>query len=146
MSGDKTTDRRHFLSTCGLTGAALTGVAATAGAQPPPSSQQVRLAPARRYYRIDVEIVECKAGRCAQHQLGDKFAYPADRGRMCPWLLDSMNGAVRVLEFGGTMPWLYEGTPYKKVIDPDGVTTEFIRCPDPTESGVVAKITRTKVG
>ena len=43
------------------------------------------------------------------------------------------------------MPWLYEGTPYKKVIDPDGITTEFIRCPDPTASGVVAKITRTKV-
>jgi hypothetical protein len=43
------------------------------------------------------------------------------------------------------MPWLYEGTPYKKVIDPDGVTTEFIRCPDPTDSGVVVKITRTRV-
>ena len=63
---------------------------------------------------------------------------------MCAWLLDSMSGAVRVLD-GGTMPWLYEGTPYKKVIDPDGITTEFIRCPDPTASGVVAKITRTKV-
>ncbi|MBP1636376.1 MAG: hypothetical protein H6Q10_2950 [Acidobacteria bacterium] len=64
---------------------------------------------------------------------------------MCSWLLDSMSGAVRVLEYGGTMPWLYEGTPYQKVIDPEGVTTEFIRCPDPTASGVVVKITRTKV-
>jgi hypothetical protein len=28
------------------------------------------------------------------------------------------------------------------VIDPDGVTTEFVRCPDPTAL-VVIKITRT---
>jgi len=26
---------------------------------------------------------------------------------------------------------------------PDGVTTEFGRCPDPTASGIVIKITRT---
>jgi hypothetical protein len=62
---------------------------------------------------------------------------------MCRWLLDSMNGAMRVLESGGTMPWLHEGTPYTKVIDLDGVTTEFIRCRDPTDSGIVVKITRT---
>jgi len=31
------------------------------------------------------------------------------------------------------------------VIDPEGVTTEFIRCPDPTDAGVVVKITRTRV-
>jgi hypothetical protein len=30
------------------------------------------------------------------------------------------------------------------VIDPDGVTTEYVRCPDPT-SALVAKITRTRV-
>jgi len=39
---------------------------------------------------------------------------------------------------------MYQGTPYEKVVDPDGVTTEFVRCPDPT-SGLVAKITRTRV-
>jgi uncharacterized repeat protein (TIGR04076 family) len=146
MSGKKTMERRRFLSVCSLAGAALAGVSVVGDAQsqstPPPPQQPT---PARRRYRIDVEIVECKAGRCAQHKLGDKFAYPADRGRMCPWLLDSMNGAVRVLEYGGTMPWMYKGTPYEKVIDPDGITTEFIRCPDPTDSGVVVKITRTKV-
>jgi len=54
-----------------------------------------------------------------------------------------MSTSLRVLQYGGTMPWLYEGTPYQKVIDPDGVTTEFIRCPDPT-SQLVAKITRTR--
>jgi uncharacterized repeat protein (TIGR04076 family) len=148
---EKTVERRQFLSACTAVGAALAagGVAAeaqqAAAVQQPAASPQPQSPPPRRRYRIDIEIVECKAGRCAQHQLGDTFAYPADRGRMCAWLLDSMSGAVRVLEYGGTMPWLYEGTPYKKVIDPDGITTEFIRCPDPTASGVVAKITRTKV-
>jgi uncharacterized repeat protein (TIGR04076 family) len=137
--------RRRFLSTCGLAGTALLGAAIAAEAQPKPVANQPQLVPPRRRYRIDVAIVECKAGKCARHQVGETFTYPADRGRMCEWLLDSMNGAIRVLEFGGTLPWLYEDTPYKKVVDPDGVTTEFIRCPDPTASGVVAKITRTKV-
>jgi hypothetical protein len=42
------------------------------------------------------------------------------------------------------LPWTYSGTPYEKTIDPDGVTTEFVRCPDPS-TAVVAKITRTLV-
>jgi hypothetical protein len=58
--------------------------------------------------------------------------------------MDSMNGAIRVLEYGGTLPWLYKGTPYEKVIDPNGITTEFIRCPDPSRV-IVAKITRRRV-
>ena len=33
---------------------------------------------------------------------------------------------------------------YKKVIDPDGVTTEYVRCPDPT-SNLVAKIVRNRL-
>ncbi len=145
MDDGKTTDRREFLSACGLAGAALVGAAAGADARQLPAAPQPQLAPPRRRYQIGVEIVECKAGKCARHTLGDKFAYPADQGRMCEWLQDSMSGAIRVLQYGGTMPWLYEGTPYKKVIDPDGVTTEFIRCPDPTDRGVVVKITRTRV-
>ncbi len=146
MSNPRTMKRRDFLSACSLTGAALAGATACGQTQAPPwAAQRPQLAPPGRPCRLEVEIVGCKAGRCAQHRLGRKFAYPADRGRMCSWLLDSMNGAVRVLEYGGTLPWLYEGTPYEKVIDPEGVTTEFIRCPDPTDSGVVVKITRTKV-
>jgi hypothetical protein len=50
---------------------------------------------------------------------------------------------LRALENGGTLPWKYRGTPYEKAIDPDEVTTEFARCPDPTASGIVIKITRT---
>ena len=33
----------------------------------------------------------------------------------------------------------------RKEIDPEGITTEFVRCPDPTNAGVVAKITRNKI-
>lgn len=91
-------------------------------------------------YKITIEIVEGE--NCDHHTLGDKYKYPEDIGRVCPWLLDSINSMVRVLQFGGTLPWKYEGTQYQKKIENNGVTTEFIRCPDPTNAGVVAKITR----
>ncbi len=77
--------------------------------------------------------------------VGKKFRSPDDLGEMCPWLLDSLMGMVRALENGGTLPWRYRGTPYEKAIDPDGMTTEFVRCPDPTASGIVVKITRKVV-
>jgi hypothetical protein len=35
--------------------------------------------------------------------------------------------------------------PYEKMIDDDGITTEFIRCTDPTDASVVAKITRKRL-
>ncbi len=90
-----------------------------------------------------------KEGICAwmygRLSVGKKFRYPDDLGEMCPWMLDSLTGMVRALENGGTLPWRYGGTRYEKVMDPDGVTTEFVRCPDPTASGIVIKITRTVV-
>jgi len=79
-------------------------------------------------------------------KVGDTFRYPEDLGKVCPWLADSVMGFIRALENGGTLPWRYAGTPYEKEIDPDGVTTEYIRCPDPTASGIVVKITRTALG
>jgi uncharacterized repeat protein (TIGR04076 family) len=145
MRSERDIKRRRFLSACGLTGTAILGAGIATKAQKKSPADRPQPAPPRRRYRIDIEIIECKAGKCARHRVGEAFTYPGDRGKMCEWLLDSMNGAIRVLEFGGTLPWLYEDTPYQKVIDPEGVTTEFIRCPDPTASGVVAKITRTKV-
>ena len=117
-----------------------------------------------REYRIELEIVEGHGGQlradgsrpdfanegiCAWmygcYQAGQRFLYPGDLGKLCPWLVDSLSGFLRVLEHGGTLPWRYRGTPYEKVIDPDGVTTEFVRCPDPTRSGIVVKVTRTAV-
>ena len=83
------------------------------------------------------------AGEGRPLQVGDRFQYPEDLGRLCPWLLDSLTGVLRALEHGGTLPWRYRGTPYEKTIDANGVTTEFVRCPDPTASGIVMKVTRT---
>ncbi len=93
-------------------------------------------------YTIELEIYE--SGGCACHRAGDRLRYPEDRGIMCPWLLDSANSMILALQSGGTLPWRYEGTPYEKEIDPEGTTTEFVRCPDPTSSGVVLKITRKR--
>ncbi len=58
---------------------------------------------------------------------------------------DSMSGIPRAMEWGVVFPWDYGGTPYKKVSDPNGVCTEFVRCPDPAANGAVVKITRRAV-
>ena len=145
-------NRREFLKcsgACAGAGVAGLSLAGPAGAQQAPPSPPKPGAQAdpraqqqvRREYNFEIEIVE---GQCRQHQTGQKIKYPDEKGKICPWLMDSMNGAIRVLEYGGTLPWLYEGTPYQKVIDPDGLTTEFIRCPDPSRV-VVAKISRRRV-
>jgi uncharacterized repeat protein (TIGR04076 family) len=124
-------------------------------------------------YGVEIEIYEGKGGQlhregdriiypesiereeiCAwmyrgdgQHsyQVGQRFVYPGDAGRICPWLLSSMDGMIKALLYGGTLPWKYIGTPYEKVIDPNGITTEFVRCPDPTASGIVVKLIRTRL-
>lgn len=95
-------------------------------------------------YSIEIEIFQIDG--CEAHRVGERFKYPDDIGLLCPWLLDSMNNMIRVLQFGGNLPWRYTGTPYEKLINfNDEITTEFVRCPDPTRSGVVAKITRRKL-
>jgi len=120
-----------------------------------------------REYEIELEIYEgdggevrtdgtypnfAKEGICAwmyaaegdtSYQAGKKFRYPEDLGLLCPWLVDSLTGVIRALEHGGSLLWRYKGTPYEKTIDPDGVTTEYVRCIDPTASGIVIKVTRT---
>lgn len=93
-------------------------------------------------YNIEIEIFEGEG--CKVHKVGQRFLYPEDRGCICPWLLDSISGMIHVLHYGGTLPWTYQGTPYEKEMDPEGTTTEFVRCPDPTKAGVVAKIVRRK--
>ena len=97
-------------------------------------------------YKIDIEIYEvngfCYYGR---HRKGDRFAYPKDWGKLCPYLRGSMLEFIRQLEAGETLPWTYAGTPYAKVINQDGITTEFVRCPDPSTTHVVAKIIRTEI-
>jgi len=78
------------------------------------------------------------------YQVGQKFRYPDDIGKICPWLLSSMDAVIQVLRFGGTLGWRYKDTPYEKVINKNGVTTEYVRCIDPA-SGIVVKIIRTEI-
>jgi len=124
-------------------------------------------------YKIEIEIFEGKGGQlrkegdrviypeslekegiCAwmyrgdgqrSYQAGQKFLYPRDAEKICPWLIASMNGIINILQDGGTLPWEYRDTPYAKEINPNGVTTEYVRCVDPTDSGIVVKLIRTKV-
>jgi uncharacterized repeat protein (TIGR04076 family) len=141
-------NRREFVGHAGCGLAALWAAADLMGS--PPDSQaasasgsQTVAPPARKRYRIDLEIYEARPDSWC-HKKGDKFLYPQDWGKICPWLRGSLNDVVRILEFGVTLPWMYENTPYQKVIDPNGVTTEYIRCPDPT-ANLVVKIIRTLV-
>ena len=92
---------------------------------------------------IVLEIYE--AGTCGRHKVGQRFSYPKDRGKVCEWLLGSARTMIEVLHFGGILPWTYKGTPYEKQVDPETVTTEFVRCPDPTDAGVVLKIIATNI-
>jgi uncharacterized repeat protein (TIGR04076 family) len=138
-------ERRKFVGQAGCGLAAFMAAAGLPGAQekvkqpgaPPPP------APARKRYKIEIEIYEARPDTWC-HKKGDKFSCPADLGKICPWLQSSLHDFLVALSHGATLPWKYEGTPYEKVIDPDGVTTEYVRCPDPT-SNLVAKITRTRV-
>jgi len=138
--------RRQFLGKSGC------GMAAFLAAQGLPSSldggqQQQQQAPPpppkRKKYELEIEIYEARPDTWC-HKKGDKFAYPEDIGKICPWLLGSLRDFLIALQHGATLPWKYEGTPYAKVIDPAGITTEYVRCPDPT-SALVAKITRTAI-
>jgi uncharacterized repeat protein (TIGR04076 family) len=132
-------NRREFLekSGCCMTGVVAAPVASRLDAQQ--ASPQPR--PPR--YKIDIEIFEARPDTWC-HKKGDKFEYPKDMAKICPWLMSSMHDFIILLQQGATLPWKYEGTPYQKVIDTDGVTTEHVRCPDPT-ANLVAKITRTKM-
>ena len=131
-------ERREFLEKTGC------GVAGLVVAPFMVGLNQEEEQPKRRKYEIDIEIYEAREDSWC-HKKGDKFEYPKDWGKVCPWLRAAMIEPIRLLEWGVTLPWKYKGTPYEKVIDSDGITTEYIRCPDPT-ANLVAKIIRTKVG
>lgn len=133
-------DRKDFIkkSGCGmLCFAAAPLVVQEASAQGPALAQE------RKRFKIDIEIYEAREDTWC-HEKGDKFNYPEDIGKLCPWLLSSMHDFLRMMQNDVTLGWKYEGTPYEKIINKDGITTEYVRCPDPT-ADLVAKITRTEV-
>ena len=129
--------RRDFLGKTGC------GVAGMVSAPFWLHAAQEEEQPKKRNYKIEIEIYEAREDTWC-HKKGDKFEYPKDIGKICPWLLSSMHDFLRLLQNGVTLPWKYENTPYEKVVDPEGVTTEYVRCPDPT-ADFVAKITRTLI-
>ena len=98
---------------------------------------------ATRDYIIELEVIEGLEDSGCDHRPREKFKYPEDIGKLCPILLDSLSGILRTLEFGGMLPWTFPGTKYEKEIDVNGITTKYVRCPDPTPTGIVVKITRT---
>jgi uncharacterized repeat protein (TIGR04076 family) len=95
-----------------------------------------------RRYDMEIEVYEV-GPRTRCHQKGEKFKYPQDMGKICHWMASALDPVCTTLSNGAILPWKYAGTPYEKVIDPEGVTTEYIRCPDPSQAGLVVKITRT---
>ena len=107
------------------------------------SAQGASLAQERKRFKLDIEIYEAREDSWC-HKKGDKFSYPDEMSKLCPWLLASMHDFLRLLENDVTLGWKYEGTPYEKVLNENGITTEYVRCPDPT-GDLVAKITRTEV-
>ncbi len=138
--------RREFVTHAGCGLAALLSANPNAEAQEPAAAAKQESPKPQRQptgWKIDLEIYEARADSWC-HKKGDKLAYPAEWGKVCPWLRASLDPFIRVLGAGATLPWKYEGTPYEKVIDPMGVTTEYVRCPDPT-ANLVVKIIRTAV-
>lgn len=138
--------RREFVTTTGCGLAAFFTSSPAVDAQQPQDAAKPAEKPTVQKptgWKIELEIYEAKANSWC-HKKGDRLAYPGDWGKVCPWLRASLDPFIRLLEAGVTLGWKYEGTPYQKVIDKAGVTTEYVRCPDPT-SDLVVKIIRTAV-
>jgi len=130
-------ERRKFLN---QTGCALAGIATAPAVM---AGKDVPQSNSKPEYEIEIEIYEAREDTWC-HKKGDMFKWPDDMGKICPWLRSSLHDFVRLLNEGVTLTWKYAGTPYEKVIDPEGITTEYVRCPDPT-ADLVAKIIRTRI-
>jgi uncharacterized repeat protein (TIGR04076 family) len=133
-------ERKEF---CKKAGCGILGFSAIPLLANEASSSVQEQSPKRKQFKIDIEIFEARQDTWC-HKKGDKFEYPKDMAAICPWLLSSMHDFIRLLQNDVTLTWKYEGTPYEKIINKDGITTEFVRCPDPT-ANLVAKITRTEI-
>jgi uncharacterized repeat protein (TIGR04076 family) len=102
--------RREFLMSSGTgLGAGLAVLAISRPAAARQAAQQQTQLPAkpdnpqqpqvaRPRYDFEIDIVE---GNCGPHKAGQKIKYPDEKGKICPWLMDSMSGAIRVLSTAG---------------------------------------------
>ena len=104
-------DRREFMGKSGCHAAFWMAAPAVSGL-----AVQTLAPAAEPKYKIEIEIFEARQDTWC-HKKGDKFEYPKDMNRICPWLLSSMHDFIVLLQHGTTLPWKYEGTPYQKAID-----------------------------
>lgn len=86
-------------------------------------------------YKVSIEIVDIlEEGKCpAGHQIGEKFEYPEDRGKICAAAYNAIYPYIRILESGGSYPYFED----------DGNTHKAC-CPDYLRP-VVFKMTRKEV-
>jgi len=122
-------------------------------------------------YKIEIVIFEGKGGELARddsiiypdavkegiyawtyrgddqryYQPGQRFSYPEDWRKIYPWLASNLDPIIQTLPFGGPLGWQYSDTPYEKEFDPNGITTEIVRCIDLTNSGIFIKVSRTNL-
>lgn len=71
----------------------------------------------RKRYKIDIEIYEAREDTWC-HKKGDKFLYPQDWGKVCPWLRASMTEFIRVLEWEQHCPGNMKGHLTKRLSIP----------------------------
>ncbi|MFX0173711.1 MAG: TIGR04076 family protein [Candidatus Hodarchaeota archaeon] len=58
-------------------------------------------------YKITLEITKIlEEGKCPRgHEVGEKFIYPEDIGKICPSAFHSIYPNIRVMASGGSFPW-----------------------------------------
>ena len=85
-------------------------------------------------YKVSAEIVGIlEEGKCpAGHQIGEKFEYPEDRGKICAAAFHSIYPYIRVMESGGSFAYF------------DEPNAHSVCCPD-YKRPVVFKISRKEV-
>jgi uncharacterized repeat protein (TIGR04076 family) len=85
-------------------------------------------------YKVSMEIVDIlEEGKCpAGHQIGEKFGYPEDRGKICSAAFHSIYPYIRVMESGGSFTFF------------DEPNAHSVCCPD-YKRPVVFKISREEV-
>ena len=78
------------------------------------------------------------------YQEGQVFDYPQDSDKLCPWLIQDIHQVYQIIRFGGKLGWDYKNTEFEKVFNKKGVTTEYLRCIDPTNSGIVIELSKNE--
>ncbi len=59
------------------------------------------------YEKIEIEVVNIlEAGKCPKkHEIGNKFNFPEERGKICPAAFNVLYPYILGLQSGGDFPW-----------------------------------------